>query len=166
MRARRLEPVSAEFVDTAPLRLVFGGRVAASPRAVYSALVEEAESYGDWFLGVRRVLTVPAAGVSGPATRHVWLAGGVRCAETVLAADPGQRYLYRVDEMTAPGVRALLEEWRLAPAGAGTRVRWTVAVDAGPATRLALHLARPAASSLFRRSLRTLQTRLRGDWGP
>lgn len=64
--------------------------------------------------------------------RSVRLKGGVRMDESILAAEPSIRYAYRVDETNAPGLRALLEEWRLTTTESGTRVQWTFAAD-GPA---------------------------------
>lgn len=51
-------------------------------------------------------------------------------------------YAYRADVTNAPGARALVEEWRLTPAGTGTRVQWTFAADGTGPFRLALKLDR------------------------
>lgn len=88
------------------------------------------------------------------------LVGGVRFQETVVAAEPGLRYAYRVDETNAPGMTALLEEWQLAPAGAGTRIRWTFAADGPAPFRLALTAARPGLGRSFRSAVRALDARL------
>ncbi|MFG2617626.1 SRPBCC family protein [Streptomyces sp. NPDC048507] len=159
---RRLRPVGLGFTDDAPVRLVFGARVSAGPGDVYRALAEEVTGWPDWFGAV--TLARPTRGGAG---REVRLAGGVRFQETVMAADPGLRYAYRVDETNAPGLRALLEEWRLTPAddSRGTLVRWTFAADGPAVLRLALTAARPALGHSFRTAVRALDARLTAAGG-
>lgn len=153
---RRLRPVTLDFADSAPLRLVFTGEVTAPPGAVFAALADDVEGWCRWFTGVAR-----SAPTHGGAGREVRLTGGTRFVETVLASVPDERYAYRVDGTNAPALRALLEDWRLGPAeGGGTRVRWTFAA-AGPAPfRLVMRLARPGLDRAFRASLRALDRRL------
>ncbi|MFB6810540.1 SRPBCC family protein [Streptomyces sp. NPDC056387] len=111
---RRLRPVGLDFIADAPIRLTFTARTAAGPEAVYRALAEDVEGWPRWFGAV--TLARPTRGGAG---REVRLVGGTRFQETIMAADPERRYAYRVDETNAPGVRALLEEWRLHPAEPG-----------------------------------------------
>ncbi|MFJ3923114.1 SRPBCC family protein [Streptomyces sp. NPDC090022] len=153
--ARALRPVGLEFAETAPLRLVFETEAGAAPEAVYRALAEDVPGWPRWFRAV--TLARPTHGGAG---REVRLMGGVRFQETIMAADPEWRYAYRADETNAPGLRALLEEWRLTPAGSGTRVRWTFAADGPAPFRLALTAARPGLGHAFRTAVRTLDTRL------
>ncbi|MFJ9594136.1 SRPBCC family protein [Streptomyces virginiae] len=153
--ARRLRPVGMDFIDDAPVRLVFAAEASAPPEAVYHALADEVEGWPRWFRAV--TLARPMYGGAG---REIKLLGGVHMQETIMAADAGRRYAYRVDTTNAPGVRALLEEWRLTPAGSGTRVRWTFAADGPAAFRLALTAARPGLGHSFRTAVRTLDARL------
>ncbi|MFE7118746.1 SRPBCC family protein [Streptomyces sp. NPDC057654] len=156
---RRLRPVGLDFAETAPLRLVFTADAAARPETVYRALAEEVTEWPTWYRAV--TLARPVDGARG---REVRLVGGVRFVEAIMAAEAPERYAYRVDEVNVPGVRALLEEWRLAPIGAGdgagTRVRWTFAVDAAAPVRGALRLARPGFGRAFRDAVRALDRRL------
>ncbi|MEV7521161.1 SRPBCC family protein [Streptomyces sp. NPDC091371] len=153
--ARRLRPVGLDFIEDAQIRLVFAAEVAAAPEDVYQALAEEVEGWPRWFKAVS--LARPTHGGAG---REIKLLGGVRFEETVMAADPEQRYAYRVDTTNVPGVRALLEEWRLTPAGSGTHVRWTFAADGPTPFRFALTAARPALGHSFRQAVRALDARL------
>ncbi|MFJ3727680.1 SRPBCC family protein [Streptomyces sp. NPDC090045] len=153
--ARRLRPVGLDFIDDAPIRLVFATEAAAPPEAVYRALAEEVAGWPSWFRAV--TLARPTHGGAG---REVRLMGGVRFQETIMAAEPEQRYAYRVDTTNAPGVRALLEEWRLTPVGSGTHVRWTFAADGSAPFRLGLTAARPGLGHSFRTAVRTLDRRL------
>ncbi|MFJ4777739.1 SRPBCC family protein [Streptomyces sp. NPDC088762] len=153
--ARRLRPVGLDFIEDAPVRLAFSAVAAAPPEAVYRALADEVEGWPRWFRAV--TLARPTHGGAG---REIGLMGGVRMQETVMAAEPERRYAYRVDETNAPGVRALLEEWRLTPAGSGTNVRWTFAADGPVPFRLALKAFRPGLGHSFRSAVRTLDGRL------
>ena len=123
--ARRLRPVELDFVESAPLRLVFAAEVSASPRRCTGA--RRGCRGLDLAGSPRSPRPRPPAGARAARSR---LKGGVLFAETILATDPGERYAYRVDETNAPGLRALLEEWRLTPTATGTRVQWTFAADA------------------------------------
>ncbi|MEU3526722.1 SRPBCC family protein [Streptomyces sp. NPDC038707] len=153
--ARRLRPVGPDFVGTAPVRLVFGREAAASPEQVFHALAADVAGWPRWFAAV-----TSARATGGGAGREIRLRGGTRFAETVLVAKEPEVYAYRVDVTDAPGVRALVKEWRPAPQGTGTRVRWTVAADGPAPFRTALGPARPGVGQAFRNAVRSLDRQL------
>ncbi|MGW1895434.1 SRPBCC family protein [Streptomyces sp. NPDC002004] len=153
--ARRLSPVGLDFVETAPLRLVFAREVAAPSRAVFRALAEDVTGWPEWFSAV--TLARPTEGGAG---REIRLRGGTRFMETILAAEPDEVYAYRVDTTNAPGLRALVEEWRLTPTGTGTRVQWTFAADGAAPFRAALTLGRSGLGRAFRDAVARLDRRL------
>ncbi|MFI0961548.1 SRPBCC family protein [Streptomyces sp. NPDC021080] len=153
--ARRLRPVGPDFVGTAPLRLVFAREVAAPPGAVFSALAEDVSGWSEWFSAV--TLARPTADGGG---REVRLRGGTRFEETVLVSKAPEVYAYRADATNAPGLRALVEEWRLTPADGGTRVRWTFAADGTVVFRTALTLGRSGLGRAFRDAVTALDRRL------
>ncbi|WP_329617811.1 SRPBCC family protein [Streptomyces brevispora] len=152
---RRLRSVGLDFVEAAPLRLVFAAEVAAPPDVVYRVLADDVEGWPGWFTQVTAARPVDAG-----AGREVRLRGGIAFRETVVAAEPGLRYAYRVDVSNAPGLHALLEEWLLAPAGAGTRVQWTFAADGSPLFRFLMRRGRAAVGRSFRDAVRNLGRRL------
>ncbi|MGW0904767.1 SRPBCC family protein [Streptomyces sp. NPDC002853] len=156
--ARRLRPVGPEFTQSAPVRLVFAREVSAPPKTVYRALAEDMTAWPEWFAAV--TLCRPIDCADGAKGREVRLKGGTRFWETIVAAEASERYAYRVDETNAPGLRALLEEWRLTPAGTGTRVQWTFAADGVAPFRLALKLGRPGMGRAFRDAVTALDRRL------
>ncbi|MEV2214249.1 SRPBCC family protein [Streptomyces sp. NPDC050997] len=153
--ARQLRPVRLEFIETAPVRLVFEREISAAPEAVFDALAGDVPGWSEWFAAV-----TSARPVDDGARRDVRLRGGSRFLETVLAAKPSEVYAYRVDVTNTPGARALAEEWRLVPAATGTRVRWTFAADGTTAFRLALRIARPGLGRAFRDAVTSLDRRL------
>ncbi|MFJ3583370.1 SRPBCC family protein [Streptomyces sp. NPDC090127] len=152
---RRLRLVELDFVATAPVRLAYTAELAAPPAAVFRSLAVELGSMPSWFTAV-----TSAAPTGDGAGRTVRLRGGIVFQETILARDPDVRYAYRIDETNAPGVSALAEDWALSPAGPGTRVRWTMAVDGGAPCLLAMRLARPGVGRSFRDAMRRLDRRL------
>ncbi|MFI9583443.1 SRPBCC family protein [Streptomyces sp. NPDC052236] len=158
---RRLRPVELDFAASAPLRLVFSVEVTASPRAVYRALAEDVTGWPSWFTAVAR-----ATPTDGGAGREIRLRGGVRLAETIVATQPGELYAYRVDETNVPGLRALLEEWRITATATGTRVRWTFAVDAPAPMRGVMRLGRPGMGVSFRGAVRRLDRILARSTAP
>ncbi|WP_409235189.1 SRPBCC family protein [Streptomyces sp. PA5.6] len=161
--AHRLSPVGLDFVASAPVRLVFTREVSAPPEAVYAALADDVTGWPQWFTAV--TLCRPTGGGAG---REVRLKGGTRFQESILAADGPERYVYRVDRTNAPGLRALVEEWRLSPAdggtgtgaGPGTRVQWTFAMDGAAPLRGALKLGRAGLGRAFRDAVTALDERL------
>ncbi|MFF7376833.1 SRPBCC family protein [Streptomyces massasporeus] len=152
--ARRLRPVGLDFVEAAPVRHAFVREVAAPVEAVYGAL-EDVPGWAEWFPQVSAARAVDAG-----AGRDITLTGGVRFRESVIAATAPEVYAYRIDVTNLPGARAMVEEWRLAPAGTGTRLRWTFATDGTAAYRLALRVARGGQARAFRDAVRALERRL------
>ncbi|MCA1217326.1 SRPBCC family protein [Streptomyces sp. 8L] len=150
---RRIHPVELDFVESAPVRLTFGAALGASPEVVYRELADRAEDWPDWFSGLVAVARTPEG-------RQVRLTGGGQFWETVLAARPTTHYAYRTDRTNAPGMSALIEDWRLVAAAPGTRVRWTVATDGAALYRALVRAARPALARNFRVSMRALDRRL------
>ncbi|MFB6772636.1 SRPBCC family protein [Streptomyces sp. NPDC056337] len=153
--AHRLRPVGLDFVETAPVRLVFAREISAAPDAVFRALAEDVAGWPTWFSAV--TLARP---IGADAGREVRLRGGTRFVETVLTAERPEVYAYRVDVTNAPGARAMAEEWRLAPAGTGTRVQWTFAADGTALFRFVLGRARPGLGRSFREAVTALDRRL------
>ncbi|QKV91407.1 SRPBCC family protein [Streptomyces sp. NA02950] len=152
----RLRSVGLEYAETAPLRLVFVAEAQAPPGAVFTALADT-EGWPRWFRQVSA-----ARSTDGGQGREIRLRGGVRFRETVMTAEPGRRYAYRIDETNMPGLRALLEEWTLAPSDDGTLVRYVFALDGPPPARLVARLARPGLRRAFRDAVRALDRRLAG----
>jgi hypothetical protein len=155
--AQRLRPVGLDFVESAPVRHVFAREISAPPGAVFRALAEDVPGWAQWFPQV-----TSARPIDGGAGREVRLTGGIRFREAVIAAKEPEVYAYRVDVTNAPGIRALVEEWRLTAAGTGTRVRWTFATDGTAAFRLAMKPVRAAQARAFRDAVTALDRRLAG----
>ncbi|MCQ8188002.1 SRPBCC family protein [Streptomyces rugosispiralis] len=146
----RLRSVGLEYAETAPVRLVFVAKIPAAPEAVFEAFTD-VEGWPRWFRQVR-----DARSTDGGKRREIRLMGGTRFRETVMAADPYERYAYRVDETNVPGLRALLEEWTLRPSDGGTVVRYVFAVDGTAVLRGAVRAMRPGLRRAFHQAVRNL----------
>jgi uncharacterized protein YndB with AHSA1/START domain len=153
--AHLLREVGLDFVKSAPVRHVFAREISAPPKAVFQALAEDVPGWPEWFSAV--TLARP---LDGGARREIRLRGGTHFEETILAAKSPEVYAYRVDVTNAPGARTMVEEWRLAPAGTGTRVQWTFAVDGTGPFRCVVGLARAGLGRAFRDAVTTLDRRL------
>ncbi|MGW2962547.1 SRPBCC family protein [Streptomyces sp. NPDC001220] len=151
--AHQLRPVGLDFVETAPVRLVFGREMTAAPRTVFRALAEDVPGWSQWLTGVTSARPTEHG-------RQVRLRGGVRFEETVLTSRAPEVYAYRVDVANVPGARAWLEEWRLVPSGTGTRVRMTFALDGTAPFRAMCRLAAPGMGRAIREGIRTLDSGL------
>ena len=68
----RLRSVDLDFLNTAPVRLVFAATVAAPPAAVHYALAQDTEGWTSWFDAVKRARPTRADSdeADRPATRH------------------------------------------------------------------------------------------------
>ncbi|WP_086563112.1 SRPBCC family protein [Streptomyces africanus] len=152
--AHRLRPVGLDFIAIAPVRHVSELVISAPVEAVYRAL-EDVPGWVEWFPQV-----TAARPVDGGKGRDIRLVGGLRFRESIIAAEAPEVYAYRVDVSSVPGMRAIAEEWRLAPAGTGTRVRWTFATDGTAAYRLAMKPVRAAQVKAFRDAVTALDRRL------
>ncbi|OPF76977.1 MxaD family protein [Streptomyces antioxidans] len=147
----RLRSVGLDYAETAPVRLVFVAEVSAAPEAVYEAFAD-VEGWPRWYRQVK-----DARATDGGKGREIRLIGGTLFRETVMAADPHERYAYRVDEANAPGLRALLEEWTLRPShGGGTVVRYVFAVDGTAVLRGVVRAMRPVLRRAFHQAVRNL----------
>ncbi|MHA6764393.1 SRPBCC family protein [Streptacidiphilus sp. PAMC 29251] len=155
--AKRLRPVTAEFLERAPTRLVFVSQLRAKPSEVFRELTADPSTWPLWFTALRSAAYTgpPPHGVG--AGRAVTLRGGARFVESVVVWDEPDRFVYRVEQTTIPGVLAWMEEWLLAPSpDGGTVLRFTIAIDAALTVRAAARLSRPGIA----RSVRTAVTRL------
>ena len=155
--AHQLRAVGLDFIETAPVRLVFAQEMSAPPEAVFRALAEDVPGWAQWFSAVTL-----ARSTGDGSTREIHLKGGGRFQETILASKEPEVYAYRVDLANAPGARAIAEEWRLTSAGTGTRVRWTFAVDGTAAFRVVTRIGGAGLGRAFRNAARTLDGQLTG----
>ncbi|MFF1904809.1 SRPBCC family protein [Kitasatospora sp. NPDC058218] len=159
--ARHLRPETLDFVGTAPVRLSFTARLAASPEEVFRELAQTPQGWPAWVRLAKAGYYVghPPYGIG--TDRRLRLHGGVRVSETVLVWESARHFAYRIDEVNVPGVRAMIEEWRLTPGPqAGTGVRWTIALDTGRPAATLCTAARAVLGRAFQGAMRRLDARI------
>ena len=156
----RLAEVGLAFADEAPLRLVLHAEIAATPDEVYGALSDDPSAW-TWFPSLQGGRFPAGTNAIGD-PREVRI-GGTTIAETILAADPGRRWAYRVDAMQIPIAKALIEVWDLAEVSAtstrpaATRIVYTFALEPN---RLSTRIAGPTGAviaTLFAKAARNLE---------
>jgi hypothetical protein len=158
--AARLRQVSLEFLDTAPKRWAFEASVDAPQRAVFDAISADPSTW-TWFPGLT------GGGYSGQMPPGVGTIREARMGpavyrETMLAWEAPTRWAYRVDEMTVPLARALVEEWLVtARDERASVVRWTFAIDPKPLFTAAGPASPKVMGTLFRKAMGELSASLR-----
>lgn len=153
--AHQLRAVGLDFIEVAPVRMVFAREMSAGPEAVYRALADDVPGWTEWFSAVTF-----ARPTGDGSTREIHLRGGGRFQETIIAAKEPEVYAYRVDVANTPGIHAFAEEWRLTPSGTGTLVRWTFAIDGTAPIRFTARLGRAGLGRAFRGAVAALDRRL------
>lgn len=158
MKRLRKEPL--EFLTTAPRRWTFSAHVAAPQEVVFDAISADPSTWS-WFPGFTSGRYV-GEGPFGLGAKREIKVGPTTYRETVVAWQRPRRWAYRVEETTIPLARALVEEWTVASAGAGSRVGWTFAIDPGAVFRMILPVAPMVLGRVFRKGMANLGRQLSG----
>jgi hypothetical protein len=147
------------FIERAPMVQVVEAIVRSEPGAVFAALAD-ASGWSRWFPGVRAAWysTPPPHGVGTIREANV---GGTQWVERMIAWDDPSRWAWTVTAASLPFAGAQVESFELEPAAAGTRVRWTIALQPRLLARLGRPFMRRTSASLFARAMRNLDACLR-----
>jgi polyketide cyclase/dehydrase/lipid transport protein len=156
--AFKLRKASLEFLDDAPKRWRYSAAMKAPQVAVFDAISADPSTWR-WFPGMT------GGSYDGPGPYGVGSTREVRQGpsvyrETIIAWDAPSRWVYRVDEMTVPLAHALVEEWAIEPAGEGSVVRWTLAIDPRALFVALMPVAPLGMERIFRRAMRNLDATL------
>lgn len=133
-----LEQVGASFFENAPTSVTRSAFIAAPRSRVFDLIAKDPAGWGDWFPGFSH-----AGRWETPAPHAVGSVRTVRAfattyRETILVWDEGERWAFRIDEMSSPVplFAAYGEDYRLADEAGGTRLTWIVALRPQLAIRL------------------------------
>ena len=154
-------PIDLDFLNTAPLCLSFAGTLRAAPAAVFNAIAHDVATMPRWYGAVAKAEYGGTAPYGVGTKRRVKLVGGVAFHEEVLAWDAPHRYAYRIERTTVPGIRAMAEEWVVLETPAGTRVVWTMAIEAAPPMAAVLRGSAPGVALATRQALKRLDRMLK-----
>jgi len=151
----QLDRSDLSFVVDAPWRFDVVAAVRASPEEAFDAFAEPAQMER-FIVGYRRCAWHEPPGLG--ARRQLELVG-LSFRERIVAFEPGARFAFAIDEMTAPLASKMLEDIQFDPMADGrTRVVWSVCY----APRAALTLVHPLARMGFERGYRRTLERLAG----
>ena len=142
-----------DFLDRAPVRQIRSAVVDLPIGQVFHELANRPEGWPRWFRVARdcRYESAPPYGVG--TLRRMSLRGGLVAQEKVLAWDEDKRFAYRIDDLNAPGFRALMEEWTVERTAEGrTRLQWVFAIEGTKPVQLLLRLGRPALDHVFKQA--------------
>jgi uncharacterized protein YndB with AHSA1/START domain len=116
-------------IDDLPVRISREVELDAPPDVVFAVLADHLR-WPSWFRGMKRVrIDGEAAGVG--ALRTVWVPPA-RVLERFSRWDEGKRLTFHIVGSSAPGLRAMTEDWTLEPLGtAGCRL--VIDIGAEPA---------------------------------
>jgi uncharacterized protein YndB with AHSA1/START domain len=156
----KLRSETLDFVTSAPKRWKFEAPVSAPPKAVFDAISADPSTW-TWFPGLTSG-RYEGTGPRGVGTIREVRMGRNVYRETIIAWDAPHRWVYRVDEMTPPLAKALVEEWTVRPEGDGSVVRWTFAIDPRPLFVASMPIAPRMMRRLFRKAMRNLSASLNG----
>jgi polyketide cyclase/dehydrase/lipid transport protein len=154
----KLRGETLEFLNRAPKRWEFEAPVAASTRDVFTAISADPSTW-TWFPGLTSG-RYEGDGPPGVGTLREVRVGRAVYRETILAWEEPNRWVYRVDEMTAPLAHALVEEWTIRSDGDTSVVRWTFAIDPRALFRVSMAVAPAVMGRLFRKAMRNLSAKL------
>lgn len=145
---------SLAFCNVAPVRHVNEAELAAAPAEVFAAIADPS-GWKRWFPGVREAsyASPPPFGAGTIRRAHV---GATHWVEEMIAWEPPVLWAYTVTHATVPFAWAQVESFELEPAGAGTRVRWTIALEPRLLARLGAPFAPRTIRGLFHRAMRNL----------
>ena len=155
-------PVDLDFLNAAPLRLSFAHTLRATPTAVFDTIAHDVAALPRWYGAVAAAEYGGAEPFGVGTKRRVKLVGGISFHEQILAWDTPDRYAYGVERTSVPGIRAMAEEWSVLETPAGTRVVWTMAMDAALPTATAVRASAPGMGLATRRALGRLDRMLVG----
>ncbi len=139
------------FVARAAVVHVAEAVVHAPRPRVFAALVEP-RSWPGWFPNVREVVyaSPPPHGVGTIREANV---AGTRWVEEIIAWDEDTRWAWTVTRASVPLARAQVESFELGDASAGTRVRWTLALEPRLLARLAAPFTARTVDRLLARAM-------------
>lgn len=144
-----LDPVSLDYFDTAPMRIVASARLSATPERVFESLAD-VHDWPRWFpLMVEARWTRGEGGVD--AEREVGLRLLGRFRERMLVWERGKRFAFTMIGSSSPLATHMAEDYQLTRDGSGTRLDWVFAATPTSLGKLAAPGMRAFMKKLFER---------------
>ncbi|MEV0938578.1 SRPBCC family protein [Streptomyces phaeochromogenes] len=143
------------FLKSAPFRYVHSVETTAPAERIWEVLTGEKLVHWVWvFTGLRWVSPRPF-GVG--TVRDVTLLGVFTARERFFRWDEGHRFTFNVFEASLPGFRHAAEDWTIESTPSGSRLTWTMAIEAIPLVTPLMWVSSPVIRLVKRRALRTIR---------
>jgi hypothetical protein len=111
----------------APIQIHHEVPLPASPERVFEVLADS-PGWTKWFKHMRRVrIDGPATGVG--TLRTVWI-GSTTVQEHFIVWEPPTRITFHIVKSNIPGLRVMVEDYRIAPAPGGSTLSITLGIEA------------------------------------
>jgi hypothetical protein len=155
--SRRWYPLAGSddaFLKSAPFRFVQSVETTAPAERIWEVLTgNDLVRWVPVWTGLR--WGAPPFGVG--TVREVTLAGVFTVRERFFRWDEGRRYTFSVLEASLPGLRRAAEDWVIKPTSSGSRLAWTLALEARPLAAPLISLSGPIIRGVQRRALRAVR---------
>jgi carbon monoxide dehydrogenase subunit G len=147
--------VGLDFLDTAPSTFTNTVSIALSPDELFGVLAR-ADTWSRWAKVITNVeYTSPEPHGVGT-TRVVTMRGGIIGDEEFLAWEPGKSLAFRFNSSTTATLKAFLEVYTITPTATGCDLTWSLAMEAGGASKLLAPITDPITNAMFKRFLGNL----------
>jgi hypothetical protein len=125
----RLDPVTLDFFDSAPLRVQCTMLAKCSPERLFETLRGDTV-WTEWAAVIEGVQWTSDKPYAKNATRDVSLLGGMMVRELFFHWEENERIAFYVTESTIPKLSKFAEDYRVERVGLDqTKLTWTVAIE-------------------------------------
>ncbi|HKR49668.1 MAG TPA: SRPBCC family protein [Pseudonocardiaceae bacterium] len=144
-----------EFLNSAAFRYAYSVETTAPADRIWEVLTGEELVHWVWvFTGLRWISPRPF-GVG--TVRDVTLLGLFTARERFFRWEDAHRYTFEVFEASLPGLRHAAEDWSIESTPSGSRLTWTMAIEAIPLITPLLWVSSPVIRFVQRRAMRAIR---------
>ena len=128
-KLNKLEPVTLDFFDTAPLRVRCTLQAKCTPEVLFETLRGDSV-WTEWAGVIQRVKWTSAPPIAKNSTRDVTITGDMLVRELFFHWEENERVAFYVTESTIPGLTKFAEDYVVERLGPNeTRLTWTIAIE-------------------------------------
>lgn len=149
----KCEPVGLDFIDRAAVVVVVEAQVEASPAQVWQVL-NDSERWPEWFKSMKTCRVTSSSWDGVGSTRFIKV-GPMGVDEKMVAWEPEVKWGFCVEQLNVLGyiAKRMLEVVDIEPAGTGSKLTYTGAIDPVPWLRPVKGLLKKQITSAWSTSL-------------